>query len=204
MRGFLSFFLLGGLAVASPITLTFDDLTAGTQVGNQYAADGVNFSLTDNGIQVGLANGDPGNWGVNGDNGPYFDGVNGTPAYGDTLTFLSPVSNFSVDSSRTNGSAAGDQLTVSAFAGATLLGSQTITFGSVNTWTTVSLALSGITSVTIQGSGSGFHPFGIDNIVYTQGASTVPEPASAGLALIGAGRASAEATLVPAQLSHPA
>jgi hypothetical protein len=187
MVRWLSLFIMaGGLAVAGPIVLTFDDLSAGSQVGNQYAAYGVSFSLTDTGIQVGLANGDPDNWGVNGDNGPYFDGFNGSPSYGVTLTFSSPVSDFSVDSSRTNGSFAGDQLTVSAYDGGSLLGFQTITFGTVNTWSTASLDFSGITSVTIQGSGSAFHPFGIDNIVYTPGAPAVPEPASAALVLIGA------------------
>ena len=186
MRCFLSLCLMSaGLAVAGPIFLTFDDLPAFSQVGNQYSAEGVSFSLTDIGVQEGLANGDSGGWGVNGDNGPYFDGFNGNPSYGTTLTFTSPVSNFSVDSSRTNGSSDGDQLTVDAFNGATLLGTQTITFNAINTWTTVALDFSGITSVTIQGSGASFHPFGIDNIVYTQGAS-VPEPASAALMLIGA------------------
>lgn len=186
MRCFLSLCLMSaGLAVAGPIVLTFDDLPAFSQVGNQYLADGVSFSLTDTGIQVGLANGDSGNWGVNGDNGPYFDGFNGSPSYGTTLTFTSPVSNFSVDSSRTNGSEDGDQLTVAAYNGATLLGTDTITFGAINTWTTIALDFNGITSVTIQGTGEEYHPYGIDNIVYTEGAS-VPEPASAALVLIGA------------------
>jgi len=186
MRRFLFLSLLtAGFAAAGPIFLTFDDLAFGSQVGNQYLSKGVSFSLTDTGVQEGLANGDSGNWGVNGDNGPYFDGFNGIPSYGTTLTFTTPVSNFSVDSSATNGSQSGDQLTVSAYDGAMLLGSQTITFGPVNTWTTVAMDFTGITSVTIQGSGAAFHPFGIDNIVYTQGAA-VPEPGSAALMLAGA------------------
>lgn len=173
--------LAASLSSAGTVILTFDDLPAGSQVGNQYAAFGVTFSLTDTGIQVGLANGDPGNWGVNGDNGPYFDGFNGNPSYGTTLSFTNPVSNFSLDASRTNGSSDGDSLLVSAFDGATLLGSDNIAFGPVNTWSTFSLPFDGITSVTVQGSGAGYHPFGIDNVQF----SNVPEPGAAVLTLTG-------------------
>ena len=66
--------LVGGVgqAKAGYTTLTFDDLPAFTQVGEQYASKGVHFSLGDSGVQEGLANGDPGGWGLNGTNGPYF------------------------------------------------------------------------------------------------------------------------------------
>ena len=122
--------LIGGLAllganlsVAGTVTLTFEGLPP-VQVGNQYAAEDVTFSLTDFGVVV-----DASSWGTVGDNGPYFDGFNGNPSYGTTLTFTDPVSDFSVDASRTNGSSPSDSLLVSAYDGASLLGSVDTGFG---------------------------------------------------------------------------
>lgn len=158
-------------------TLKFDDLPAFSQVGSQYSSFGVTFTPGDFGVMVGLANGDPGNWGVDGTNGPYFLGFNGGPSYSITALFSSAVSNLFLDVSRTNGSQAGDTFTIAAFNGTTLLTSQTITFNPINSWTTVNLAASGITSVAWSGSGQGFHPYGVDNIKFDVVTAT-PEPAS--------------------------
>jgi hypothetical protein len=124
--------LTGAGPARADTVLAFDDLPAFQQVGEGYAALGVHFARTDFGVQVGLANGDPGNWGVNGTNGPYFEGFNGSPSYSMTVTLDAPVSGLSLDVSRTNGSQPGDTFTLSVFNGATLLDTQTVVLGQIN------------------------------------------------------------------------
>ena len=164
--------------------LTFDDLPQGTMVGDHYASLGVHFGLTDFGVMEGLTNGDSGNWGLDGTSGPFFDGFNGLlpSTYSMTLTFDAPVSSFSLDASRSNGSSSGDTLTVSGFLGATLIETRTVTFGEINNWTTISLH--GVFD-RVAWSGQGafeFHPYGVDNVNFV----VVPEPSTFAL-LIGAG-----------------
>jgi hypothetical protein len=177
--------------------LRFDDLAQAVPglpytpftLAEQYAGLGVHFTPTNAGVQDGLANGDAGNWAVDGTNGAFFLGFNGnppdvtgSPSYGDTITFDSSIATLSMDVSRANGSSAGDTFQLQAFAASTLVSSQSITFGAINSWTTVTVAGPGITSVILQGNGvSSFHPFGVDNIVF----SAVPEPPTAVLLLSG-------------------
>lgn len=91
----------------------------GVQVGEAYAAHGIHFSLTDAGVQEGLANGDSGGWILNGTSGPGFLGFNNLApsTYAMTVTFDSVVTSFSLDASRAFGSSAGDSFTVSVFLG---------------------------------------------------------------------------------------
>jgi hypothetical protein len=162
-------------------TITFDESPA-TNNGTPYGATilGATFSATNAGTWGGLSNGDPGAWGLEGTNGPQFLGFNGP--YAETVTFASAVNGFSADFSPSGGSVDGT-ITLSAFKGVTLIDSTVVTLGPINTWSTLSLNDSGITSVTWSGAGTGFHPFGVDNVVFN--ASAIPEPSS--LVFIGVG-----------------
>jgi hypothetical protein len=171
------------IQITHAATIAFDDVPQSAHVGEHYAPLGVHFGLTDFGVQEGLANGDSGSWGLNGTVGAFFDGFNGgSPStYSMTLTFDAPVTLFSLDASRSDGSNPSDTLTVSGFLGATLVDTRTITFSTINSWTVLSLAGT-FDTVKWSGNGSGFHPYGIDNITF----SVVPEPSTFSL-LIGAG-----------------
>ena len=174
------------LPMARAGTITFDESAATNANNSPFGATilGVTFSATNAGIWGGNSNGNPGNWGLQGTNGPQFlgfNGVNVSDVYAETLTFASSVNSFSADFSRSNGST-DEVITLSAFDGATLLGSTTGTLGSINTWSTLSLNVSGINKITWSGTGTGFHPYGVDNVNF---GAAVPEPAS--LTLIGLG-----------------
>lgn len=170
-----------GLRAQAIITITFDDIPALSQPAEQYAAQGIHFGTGAAGVIAGLSNGDPGGWGVDGTVGPYFLGFNGP--YTESITIDNPVTSVSLDVSRTSGSAAADTFTLTAFAGATPVGTQTVTLTTLNVWQTVTISAGSptITSIQLDGAGSGFHPYGVDNLKFT----AVPEPST--LALLGAG-----------------
>jgi hypothetical protein len=168
------FVCLAKLATAGTIVLTFDDLPVspccvfvGAQVGDQYAAQGVHFALTDFGVIAGLSNGDSGNWGLEGTNGPNSDGFNFRTGYSMTLTFSTPVSGFSMDFARANSSLRTNVFTIEALSHTAGLESHTIPFGDVNQWQTVTLAEPNIYSLTFSSS-SGPNgltgAFGVDNL----------------------------------------
>jgi len=194
------FLILAGLTASAPaadaavITINFEEFAPdngnGGMPANRYAGLGATFAATDDGTTwAGLGGGDPGNWGLAGTNGSTFAGFNGD-SYGLSMFFAPGITAFSLDASRSNGSGAGDSVTVQAWAGATLLQSQTIALGAINTWSAFSLGgPNAANEIRIFGSGQGFHPFGIDNIRFT----TVPEPTTmlllgAGIAALGARR----------------
>jgi hypothetical protein len=170
------------IPVLSASTITFDESPA-PDTGTPYGATilGATFSATNGGIWGGNSQGNPGSWGLEGTNGPQFLGFNGSP-YSETVTFASAVNGFSADFSRSDGSTDG-AITLSAFNGATQIDTTTVALGAINTWSTVSLSDSGITSVTWSDAGTGFHPYGVDNLVF--GTSAVPEPGSLLLAALG-------------------
>jgi hypothetical protein len=178
----LAHILLLGFALAAAslaraqavISITFDDIAAGSQPAEQYAGLGVHFGTGPYGVVQGLSNGDPGNWGVDGTAGPYFLGFNGP--YTETITFDTAAPGVSLDVSRTNGSSPSDTFTLTAFAGATQVGTQTITLATINVWQTVTIVATGITSITLADNGTGFAPFGIDNLKV--GMVAVPEPSA--------------------------
>ena len=182
---------LAAAVQASATVINFEEFpaddTGGGITANRYAGVGVTFTTTDDGGTIGgLGAGDPGNWGVAGTNGSTFSGFNGG-SYAATIGFASAVNGFRLDSSRTNGSSVGDTLTVSAYLLGSLLGTQNILFGDINSWTTVSF--SGLLDeIRIQGNGSGFHPFGVDNLVFGVGRG-VPEPSTWALMIGGFGLA---------------
>lgn len=192
--------LLGGvvlcalpLTVANADTITFDEFPANNNnspITTLYAALGVTFASDNSGTWGGLSNGDPGNWDLEGTNGPAFlgnNGVNNSNTYVTSIFFSSPMSNVSFDVSRSLGSSLGQTLTASAFAGSTLLGFISFSLGDINQWTMISFGFGGgIDSVILDGSQAGFSPYGVDNLQFT---SAIPLPGSllllaTGLALL--------------------
>jgi|SRR6266567_447687 len=176
----LSAFLMIALSWAisvSGTTITFDEFAAtnnNVALTTAYTGIGVTFGPTNSGTWGGNSNGNPGNWGLQGTNGPQFLGFNGINGYSEIVTFSSAVNGVSLDFSRSNGSVDG-VITLMAFGTSGLLGTVTATLGAINQWTTLSLANVGITSITWSGTGTNFHPYGVDNFVFNVG-RTVPEP----------------------------
>jgi hypothetical protein len=170
-------------------TITFDEFPANNNnvpITNLYAPIGVIFASDNSGTWDGLSNGNPGNWGLEGTNGPSFlgnNGLNNSGTYVTSIFFSAPVSNVSFDVSRSNGSSPGQTLTASVYEGATLLGSLTVTLGNINNWSLITFGLGGIDKVILDGSDVGLSPYGVDNLQFTAGA--VPEPAT--MLLIGSG-----------------
>ena len=162
--------------------ITFDEFAADDNIQGpldptRYAALGVQVLATDDGSTwSGTTLGDPGNWGITGTNGPRFSGFNGA-SYALTMLFDSAVHAFSLDVSRSNGSAAGDMFTLQGYKSSVLVESHSVALGPINAWTTVSLA-SEVDETRWSGQGSAFHPFGIDNVRWT-----VPEPTAATLCI---------------------
>jgi hypothetical protein len=177
--------ILGGILLlgctARATVITFDDLPNNTVVTNQYAGFGVLFEGTAFGVKGGISEGDSGNWGLEGTNGPHFLGFNGNPSYSETLSFTSVIESFSLDAARSNGSSAGDQFMLEGFLQGSLGDSQTITFGAINSWTTVSLT-GQFDQIVLTGIGQDVHPYGVDNLIFEK---VVPEPASKWTALGG-------------------
>lgn len=176
-------------ATANASVITFDEIPPAN--GNfgflteEYAALGIHFVTTDDGsIMGGISNGDPGNWNLEGTNGPAFLGFNGQ-SYSLTANFDAAMSIVSLDVSRSLGSFSGDTFTLDAYSGITLVGSQTVTLGPINVWSAISIAAAGIDSIQMSGSGVSFlSPYGVDNLSFT--GSVIPAPGALLLAGIGA------------------
>jgi len=174
-------------ATANASVITFDEIApANSNSGfltEEYAALGIHFVTTDDGsIWGGLSAGNPGNWGLEGTNGPAFLGFNGS-SYSLTANFDAAMGLISLDVSRSNGSSSGNTFTLDAYSGITLVGTQTVVLGPVNSWSTVSIPGAGIDSIQLSGSGSGFHPYGVDNLNFTP----IPAPGAILLGSIGVG-----------------
>lgn len=181
--------IVAGTAVGAVAgTINFEEFAAdnvnGPMPAGRYAGMGVTFIATDDGTTWdGLGAGDPGNWGIAGTNGLTFMGFNGL-SYGLEMQFASLINSFSLDASRSNGSGAGESLTVTGYNGAALVDSINLVFGAINDWSTFSLT-GDINRVVLAGSQIGsFSPYGVDNINWRD-AAVIPVPAT-GLLLIGA------------------
>lgn len=149
----------------------------------EYAALGIHFVTTDDGSTWdGMSNGDPGNWDLEGTNGPTFLGFNGA-SYSAIANFDVAMGLVSLDVSRSAGSSSGDTFTLDAYSANTLVGSQTVTLGPINSWSTVSITAPGIDSIEMSGVGTGFHPYGVDNLIFNP---VIPAPGALLLAGIGA------------------
>jgi hypothetical protein len=182
----IRFCFMSSLLIAAPAfsqVIRFDEFPAdninGGLPAGRYSSLGVTFVTTDDGSTVGgIANGDPGNWKLNGTNGPIFSGFNGD-SYSLKMLFNILATGFSLDVSRSQGSAAGDTFTLAGYRSGNLVDSKTVTLGDINSWTTVSL--NGIVDETRwSGQGINFHPFGVDNVRW----SNIPEPSALLLALL--------------------
>ena len=189
----LSALVLAALALAGAqaqaTTITFDEFAAtnsNTALTGAYSAQGVVFGNDNSGTWGGTGQGDPGNWGVAGTNGTQFLGNNGVNGpYSTTISFASAQSLITFDASRTNGSSGGQTLTVDAYTGSTLVSASTVTLGAIDSWSNISISGAGITSLVLQGSVTGFSPYGIDNLSFST--SAVPEPATLSLMAAGLG-----------------
>ena len=181
--------LLGGLVLtADAIVITLDEIPPSN--GNfgflteEYAAFGIHFITTDDGsIMGGMSAGDPGNWDLEGTNGPAFLGFNGE-SYGLTAWFDSEMNYISLDVSRSAGSSTGDTFTLECYDGAQLVNTQTVDLGPINNWTHVGFSGDNFDRVEWFGSGIGFHPYGVDNLVFVPEPITVTLLGVGGLALL--------------------
>ena len=174
--------LAPGVALAqAPVVLDFElCLNSSCNVGTAYSAQGITFNPSTQAIVTG-----PGSWGIVGTNGPQFLGFNGVnPGYGMTMTFATPQTSISMDVSRSTGSSAGDTFTATIFNGVTAVGTTTITFAAINTWTTVTLTAPQFDSIVWSGSGAGYHPYGVDNIRLAAPGAGIPALSLGGVAVL--------------------
>lgn len=182
MRGALG--LLACLSLhAAAAELGFDDLAAGTAVGEQYRPSGIVFGGGGGIVQEGLSQGDAGRWMLEGTAGPAFLGFNGFDGggTGQTLFFDDPVYQFAMDVARGFGSTRESGLDFQAHLQGEEVASWHVAFGEVNDWTQVS-ADRVFDQLEWNVTGEGFQPYGVDNLAF----SPVPEPGTL-LWLAGAG-----------------
>jgi hypothetical protein len=158
------------------IVIDFEDIPTGDDgvaLGDQYDALGVSF-VTDNGlVWGGNSNGDPGGWDLEGPAGPRFLGFNGD-SYGATIELDEPAASLSFQAARSNGSSDGDSLNLTAYCGAEEVDADSVVFGPVNSWSTLSVAADCIDSVQFAGVGEEFHPYGIDDVRIRSGETPPP------------------------------
>jgi hypothetical protein len=163
------------------IILTFDDIAAHQEnnindviqeecahLGVHFNSDGRHSGI----VRLGLSQGDPGNWNLEGTNGPQFLGHN---MYGRTglIEFDMPISDFQVDAA--HGQEGIRNLTFEAFDASGLLESVTLPSTYSQVWETIKLSATGITRIEYYSPNN----FALDNMQF------VPEPAT--LLLLGLG-----------------
>ena len=176
MRVILVTTLLAAAAAAEVITyeeFPADTFGSTTFPSDRYAYLGVTVVLIQDGATIdGLSNGDPGNWALEGTNGPTFSGFNGGDRSA-TFLFESPIVAFSLDIARGNGAnILTDTVTLSSYLAGSPVQSITLPLGTVNDWQTMSLSNpSPIDEVRLQGSPipqASIYSFGIDNLQWTR------------------------------------
>jgi hypothetical protein len=91
-----------------------------------------------------------------------------------TMLSSGDVSGFSLQASRSNGSATGDRLTLEGWNDGALVEAVSLLFAGINRWTTLALTQA-VDEVRWIGTETGFHPFGVDDIRWNASVA-VPEP----------------------------
>lgn len=204
LKAAIAILLLAAMQPALASTITFDEFPANNSnsvLSGLYAPLGVTFGGGNSGIWDGLSAGDPGNWALEGSSGTAFlgnNGFNNGGSYVTSIYFETLMSDVSFDVARSNGSSAGQSLTASAYSGANLLSSQTILLGPVNSWASMAFGHGSISSLIITGSTTGFSPFGLDNLQFSNTllsgldigdieVTAIPEPETYAMMLAGLG-----------------
>ena len=192
-RMLLPALLVAGLGLSSTAyaatTITFDEYASNnnnTPITSLYASLGVTFGNDNSGTWGGLGSGDPGSWSLLGTNGSAFLGNNGLrngSTYTTTVNFASLINSVSFDVSRSNGSSDGQTLTAEVYRTGALVGTQSITLGAINQWSTISFSNGSYDTLVLKGSANGFSPYGIDNLQI----AAVPEPETYALFMAGLG-----------------
>jgi|GEM_PF-6554705 len=176
----------GAVAAVTTTTINFDEVPlaggAWTTDANIYTAQGITITGA-----FGIVNTAPdtGNWGIAGDDGNQFLGDNGQPMI--TISFATPINTFRIDcASRIDGVFGDGALGVTGTgytAANAVVNSAAATFTATNTWVTLSLTGSGISSVTLVPTTLG--PFGCDKMIITAGtpdptttSTTSPQPSA--------------------------
>ncbi len=177
-------FTIGVPVANANVTINFEEISPANAnsgfLSEEYASLGIHFQTTDDGsIWAGMANGDPGNWDIDGTNGPAFLGFNGA-SYSLIATFDIPVYDFALDVSRSLGSSAGNVFTLDGYMYGSPVESYTVTLGPINSWSTIQLTQI-VDEVRWNGAGEGYHPYGVDNLNF----SPIPAPGAILLGSIG-------------------
>jgi len=169
--------LVGVEQTRGETVLTFDDIPAyeGNNIDDvlreEYAHWGVHFN-SDNRhsgiVRGGESNGDPGNWDLDGTNGPQFLGHNSSGRTGQ-IDFDLPMERFQVDAA--SGHSPLTNVTFDAYGKNGLLESVTLESSIPGEWKTISLSVSGITRIEYSSPSN----FGLDNMRFTP---IVPEPST--------------------------
>jgi hypothetical protein len=183
VAGALLLCLRGQILRAEMVVLTFDDIPARAYsndisdvITEQYTHLGVHFNTDGRHggiVRFGLSQGDPGDWSLEGSNGPQFLGHN---VYGRTglIEFDAPISNLRIDAG--HGHDALTDLTLDAYgAEGQLLERVVIEFALPDVWVPVMFWATDVTRVEYYSP----NDFALDNIRF------VPEPAT--LLLLGLG-----------------
>lgn len=149
------------------------------------ASDGVTFTGNYYSNIGGNSNGDPGNWNLDGINGPVFLGTNAGIGSGPNVHFASPAYDVTLDVGLPGHNWTND-IIVTGFLGASIIESHTVNIASPTdpgNWDTVGFG-SALDRIEVRlGAGSGF-AFGIDNIVFNS-TPAVPEPSTYAMAVLG-------------------
>ena len=163
-KSIFTLFLLTTVSWAQAGVIMFDEVPGGNIVTNQYSALGVTFTGVCT-VRQGNSNGDPGGWGLEGTNGPYFCGIQADQLV--TVTFDSTVTSLSLDTSRSNGSNVGNTFTLEAYFEGGLVDSETIVQEEVNNWTTV-VVNGGLDEIRLTSDDGARPVYGIDNICWDE------------------------------------
>ncbi|CAB4937057.1 unannotated protein [freshwater metagenome] len=165
----------GAVAAVTTTTINFDEVPLpGGSSGNAniYTAQGITITGA-----FGIVNTAPDtqNWGIAGDDGNQFLGVNTQPMI--TIAFATPINTFQIDCTTRFDNQSAVAVTGTGYTSANaVLDSTTATFTATNTWVTLSLTGSGISSVTLvptKAPGAFLNAFGCDKMIIT---ADTPDP----------------------------